>query len=131
MRIPLLVAIPVITIGYILYSGSSNKAAQEVFETSNEVQDNTTPEIEYDNTFLNEETKEVAPRIVSPQNFDLEASVFIEQKDGSLSDSGVKAVMFVDSVGDRYRMDLIDANSNVIESDVSLFDQMYKLKFTS
>jgi hypothetical protein len=61
----------------------------------------------------------------------LEASVFIEQKDGSLSDSGVKAVMFVDSVGDRYRMDLIDANSNVIESDVSLFDQMYKLKFTS
>ena len=60
----------------------------------------------------------------------METKVFFQQRDGSIYDSLTKTVQYFDTEGNRYRNNFIDSSGKVIESEVSLFNEQYKLKST-
>ena len=72
--------------------------------------------------------EDVAPQIIVPENFVMETKVYFQQKDGSIYDSLTKNVMYFDTTNNRYRGNLLDSNGKVVESEVSLMSQGYKLK---
>ena len=123
MRNYILVGIPLIAIGFILYSQNeeptSELAPEQVptYELVEEIQEVSAP-------------KQDAPVIVVPDNFVMETKVYFQQRDGSIYDSMTKTTQYFDTDGNRYRNNFIDASGKIVESEVSLFNDQYKLKST-
>lgn len=134
MRIFLLIAIPVITIGVVLYGGSKSEQVVQMPTQVNSAPStpgSSTPAPVVEQTSNVEESQEIAPQIVVPDNFMMETKVFFQQRDGSIYDSLTKIVQYFDTIGNRYRSNLIDSSNKVVESEVSLFNEQQKLKLTT